>query len=153
MTTRLVDILNENGNVIHTFPISLEDKDKDTDAEDTAYKVKALEAAASARLAPDSELHGLTARMHTSRGGRMEPYGDELDVLSQTKSALEQEVREHAYFLWERDGRPEGRDEHYWNQALEDHHQKRAYVLWEQEGSHEGHAEGDWHQIGKFQQH
>ena len=151
MGTRLIDVLSKNGNVIHTFPITLEDEGGH--AEDAAYMAKALEAAACARLAPDSELQDLTARIHTSRGGRMEPYGDELDVLSQTKFALEQEVREQAYLLWEKDGRPEGRDEYYWNRALENHHQKRAYVLWQQEGSHEGHADEDWHQIGKFQEH
>jgi hypothetical protein len=31
----------------------------------------------------------------------------------------EEEVRMTAYFLWEQDGRPEGRDEHYWWAALE----------------------------------
>lgn len=31
----------------------------------------------------------------------------------------EEEVRVTAYFLWEQDGRPLGRDEHYWWLALE----------------------------------
>ena len=28
-------------------------------------------------------------------------------------------VRETAYFLWEQDGRPEGKEEEYWLRALE----------------------------------
>lgn len=31
----------------------------------------------------------------------------------------QEEVRRTAYFLWEQDGRPEGREEHYWWAALE----------------------------------
>lgn len=31
----------------------------------------------------------------------------------------QEEVRSTAYFLWEQDGRPDGRDEHYWWAALE----------------------------------
>ena len=31
----------------------------------------------------------------------------------------EEEVRSTAYFLWEQDGRPDGRDDHYWWAALE----------------------------------
>lgn len=34
-------------------------------------------------------------------------------------AAFEQAVRETAYFLWEQDGRPEGRETEYWFQALE----------------------------------
>ena len=33
--------------------------------------------------------------------------------------AFEQAVRETAYFLWEQDGRPEGREQDYWFKALE----------------------------------
>ncbi|HVX71737.1 MAG TPA: DUF2934 domain-containing protein [Devosia sp.] len=33
--------------------------------------------------------------------------------------AFEQAVRETAYFLWEQDGRPEGREQEYWFRALE----------------------------------
>jgi hypothetical protein len=32
---------------------------------------------------------------------------------------FEQAVRETAYFLWEQDGRPEGREQEYWYRALE----------------------------------
>lgn len=33
--------------------------------------------------------------------------------------AFEQSVRATAYFLWEKEGRPEGREQDYWFQALE----------------------------------
>lgn len=32
---------------------------------------------------------------------------------------FEHSVRDTAYFLWENDGRPEGREQEYWFQALE----------------------------------
>ena len=32
---------------------------------------------------------------------------------------FEQAVRETAYFLWEQDGRPDGREQQYWYLALE----------------------------------
>ena len=38
------------------------------------------------------------------------PWGD---------PAFEQAVRDTAYFLWEHDGRPEGREQDYWYAALE----------------------------------
>jgi len=68
-----------------------------------------LKAAAHAQLVPDADLKGLTTRMHLSRGGALEPYGDDRDVPSQTKQGLDQVVRERAYFLWEQEGCPEGR--------------------------------------------
>lgn len=146
----LVDVLNSNGNVIHTFPITL--GEKGTAPKEVEYEVKALEAAANARLVPDSDLQGLTARLHTSRGGQLEPYGDNVDINVETKDSLEQAVRERAYFLWEQDGCPEGKAKEYWYRALEQHRRERAYVLWQQEGSLEGHANQDWQQVSKFQE-
>jgi hypothetical protein len=43
---------------------------------------------------------------------------------------LEQAVRLTAYFLWEQDGRPEGRAEEYWRRALERHRNERTYDSW-----------------------
>jgi hypothetical protein len=105
MAERLVDILNSDGAVVHTFPITLGGSDT---ASDIDYQTKALEAAAHAQLVPDAELKSLTARMHISRGGALAPYGDNRDTSSETRETLEQAVRERAYFLWELDGRPEG---------------------------------------------
>jgi hypothetical protein len=37
--------------------------------------------------------------------------------MSDTNHDLETRIREHAYVLWEEDGRPEGRAEEYWERA------------------------------------
>jgi hypothetical protein len=148
MAERLVDVLGKNGNVIHTYPITLAESDA---ADDAKYKAKALEAAANGQLVPDAELKSLTARIHLGRGGRLAPYGDTLAGDSQTKVGLEHAVRERAYLLWEQDGRPEGRAEEYWHQALDQHLRERAYVLWQQEGSPEGRAEEHWRRVLDFE--
>jgi hypothetical protein len=148
MAERLVDVLGKNGNVIHTYPITLAESDA---ADDAKYKAKALEAAANGQLVPDADLKSLTARIHVGRGGHMGPYGDTLAGDSQTKIGLEQTVREHAYLLWEQDGRPKGRAEEYWHRALDQHLRERAYVLWQQEGSPEGRAEEYWHRVLDFE--
>ena len=76
MAERLVDVLDSSGAVIHTYPVTLDESAEAAD--ETAYKSKALEAAAHGRLVPDSELGTWTARMHVSRGGQMALYGDNL---------------------------------------------------------------------------
>jgi hypothetical protein len=149
MAERLVDVLDSNGMVIHTYPITLDESGGDVS--DAEYQAKALEAAAHGQLVPDAELGSLTARMHLSRGGPMQPYGDEISTTSETKLGLEQAVRERAYFLWEQEGRPEGRADEYWHRALDQHLRERAYVLWQQEGSPEGGADEYWHRLREFQ--
>ncbi len=149
MEERLVDVLDSNGRSIHTYPITLDEAGgAATEAE---FKAKALEAAAHGQLVPDGELESLTVRMHLSRGGRMQPYGDEVRTDSETKLGLEQAVRERAYLLWEQEGRPEGQAEEYWHRALDQHLRERAYVLWQQEGSPEGGADEHWHRLREFQ--
>ncbi len=149
MTERLVDILNRHGLTIHTYPITLEDPA----AADVDYERKALEAAAHGQLVPDDDLGKLTARMHISRGGHLQPSGDDVDSSSETKAGLEQEIRERAYLLWEKDGCPEGRSEEYWARALDQHLRNRAYVLWQQQGSHEGRADANWLRLEEFEAH
>ena len=39
----------------------------------------------------------------------------------------EEAVRRTAYFLWEQDGRAEGRDEYHWQKAQEMHRRQRNY--------------------------
>ncbi|MDB5361540.1 MAG: hypothetical protein JWO51_2837 [Rhodospirillales bacterium] len=144
---RLVDVLDRNGTVLHTYPVTLED-----DAGDEArYEAKALEAASHGQLVPDGELGGLTARMHVSRGGQLAPYGDDVAADSETKVGLEQAIRERAYLLWEQDGSQEGRAEEYWHRALDQHLRERAYLLWQQEGSPEGRADEYWRRIRDFE--
>jgi hypothetical protein len=150
MTERLVDVMDSSGNVLHTYPVTLGESDIAV-PEDIEYEAKALEAAAHGRLVPDAELGSLTARMHTERGGQMAPYGDELDRNSETKLGLDQVVRERAYALWEKDGRPDGRTEEYWHRALDEHLRERAYVLWQQEGSPEGRQDEYWRRLVAFQ--
>jgi hypothetical protein len=149
MAERLVDVLGSDGMVIHTYPITLDESGGS--ASDAEYKAKALAAAAHGQLVPDAELGSLTARMHLSRGGPMQPYGDEISTTSETKLGLEQAVRECAYFLWEQEGRSEGRADEYWHRALDQHLRGRAYVLWQQEGSPEGGADEYWHRLREFQ--
>ena len=148
MAMCLVDVLNEHGNVIHTFPITLEECDHPGD---DAYISKALKAAAYAHLAPDNDIHVLSARMHVSRSGHLEPYGDTLDANAQTKTGLEQEVRDQAYLLWEKEGSPEGQAKQNWSCALEQSRRERAYVLWQLNGCPEGSAESDWQQVSDFE--
>lgn len=145
MTERLVDILDSNGNVIHTYPVTL------NNGTDQDFLKKGLQAAASGQLVPDAGLAGLTARIHHSRGGRMAPEDDRLPGDSQTRRGLEQEVRERAYHLWEREGRLDGRSEEYWHRALDEHLRERAYVLWQQEGSQEGQADQNLQQVREFE--
>ena len=149
MPERLVDVLNSNGLVLHTFPVTLEDLGKTPD--DAEYEAKALAAAAHKQLVPDAELGSLTARMHVGRGGQMAPYGDHLDSDSETKVGLDRIVRELARSLWEQDGRPEGRSEEYWHRALDQRLRERAYVLWQQEGSPEGRADEYWRRVRDFE--
>jgi hypothetical protein len=53
MAEDLVDVLNSDGAVVHTFPITLDSSDIAPDAD---YEFKAFEAAAHAQLVPDAEL-------------------------------------------------------------------------------------------------
>jgi hypothetical protein len=149
MAERLVDVLDSTGRVIHTYPITLEGALGV--ASDAEYEAKALEAAGHGQLVPDAELAGLSARIHESRGGRLQPSDDEVSSTSETKLGLEQAVRERAHALWEEEGRQEGRAEEYWHRALDQHLRERAYVLWQQEGSPEGGADDDWERTREFQ--
>ena len=147
MTERLVDVLGIRKNVIHTFPITIEG----SETSDAQYEKKALEAAAYEKLVPDNELNGLTARMHISRRGPLEPHGDDRQVLAQTKESLDQIVRDRAYFLWEQEGCPEGRADEFWHRAHDQHLREGAYMLWQQESCPEGRADEYWHRTREFE--
>jgi hypothetical protein len=151
MTERLVDVVGSNNVALHTFPITLGDSDGPAVPKDADYERKALKAAAHAQLLPDADLKHLTTRMHVSRGGPLEPFGDDLDVSSQTKRGLDQVVRERAYLLWETDGCSHGGADEYWHRAHEQHLRERAYVLWQQEGCPEGRADEHWHRTQEFE--
>ncbi len=149
MSERLVDVKTTEGQVLHTFPVTI--ATSDVPANDGEYEEKALTAAAYAQIVPDAELKSLTSKMHVSRGGRLEPYGDNLEVLSQTKQGLDQAIRERAYHLWQAAGGSEGGADDYWNCAREQHLRERAYVLWQQDGSPAGRAEDHWHRTCEFE--
>jgi hypothetical protein len=149
MAERLVDVLNSNKAVLHTYPITI--GAPDIIPNDTEYEAKAVKAAAYAQLVPDAALTSLTTRMHVGRGGALAPYGDDRGILSETKQGLDQIVRERAYLLWEKDGCPHGRAEEYWHSAHDQRLRERAYVLWQQEGRPEGRAEEQWHQSRQFE--
>ncbi len=149
MAERLVDVLNHNKSVLHTYPVTVRGSDAAT--KDAEFEEKASRAAAHAQLVPDADLKSLTTRMHVSHGGAMAPYGDDGDVLSQTKQGLDRVVRERAYFLWQHEGCPEDRAEEYWNRAHDQHLRERAYVLWQQEGCPEGRADEYWHRTCEFE--
>jgi hypothetical protein len=154
MNERLIDVLDSNGTVLHTYPITLSESAHTADAfDDSPYRLKALAAAAHSRLVADTELSSLTARLHIDRGGQLAPYGDDIDSNSETKRALDEAVRERAYLLWECDGRPDGRAEEYWQRARDQHIRERAYVLWQQQGSPEGRQDEFWRRLVDFQAH
>ena len=49
-------------------------------------------------------------------------------------AGFEEAVRKTAYFLWEQDGRPDGRHEDYYLRALEQHRRERQYDRWLEDG-------------------
>jgi Protein of unknown function (DUF2934) len=149
VTERLVDVKTAEGQVLHTFPVTI--ATSGVPANDGDYEEKALTAAAHAQIVPDAELKSLTSKMHVSRGGRLEPYGDNLEVLSQTNQGLDQAIRERAYLLWEADGCQEGGADDYWHRARDHNLRERAYVLWQQDGSPAGRAEDHWHRTCEFE--
>ena len=57
---------------------------------------------------------------------------------------LAEAIRRTAYFLWEQDGRPEGRAQDYWLRAKEAHLRQLAFDHWLQEGAPDGRAGAHW---------
>lgn len=50
-------------------------------------------------------------------------------------TAMAEQIRQTAYFLWEHDGRPEGRAMDYWVRAKQMHQRQLAYDRWLAEGT------------------
>ena len=148
MKERLVDV-KMGERLLHTFPVSISDPLAETG--DEAFKKKALEAAANSQLVAHAELAGLSATMHVSRGGPLEPDNDGLSVLAETKAGLDQVVRERAYALWEHAGRPDGRGDEFWHQAQQERWRERAYALWERDGGPAAPADEHWNSIRDFE--
>jgi Protein of unknown function (DUF2934) len=148
MPERLVDVEKQGSRVLHTFPVTVSAPPE----EEGAFKHKALEAAANAKLVPNEELDSLNAKMHVSRGGQLTPYGDPHGVLAETKAGLDQVVRERAYLLWAQAGRPDGHADDFWHQAQHQRLSERAYALWEREGCPEGKADDHWFRTRAFEE-
>ncbi|WP_428491172.1 DUF2934 domain-containing protein [Rhodopila sp.] len=119
MQERLVDVLNENNNVLHVFPVQIEADDTALKAPD--FEQKALEAAAAAEIVPHLEEKKLKARLHVTRGGPLMPYGDSLQTKNEQKMRLEERIRERAYFLWQEAGCPDNQADGFWQHACEIH--------------------------------
>jgi hypothetical protein len=64
-------------------------------------------------------------------------------------NAVAEAVRATAYFLWEQDGRPEGRSFDYWVRAKEQHLRQLAYDKWLAEGAPVGRDEAIWLDVAK----
>jgi hypothetical protein len=64
MSERLVDVEKRGAKVLHTFPVTI----SAPVVGEEAFKEKALEAAAHAKLVPNEELESLNTKMHVSRG-------------------------------------------------------------------------------------
>lgn len=148
MGERLVDVSNSNETVLHTYPVTVDERHANND---NKFEEKAVLAASFDELVSDPRT--LTTKMHVSRGGALTPYGDARNVHSQTKAGVEQSVRESAYYLWEREGCPEGRATEFWDRAHEQTIRERAYTLWQQEGCPEGRAEEIWQKTREFGTH
>jgi hypothetical protein len=148
MPERLVDVEKWGAKVLHTFPVTVSAPPE----EEAAFKQKALEAAANAKLVPNEELDSLNAKMHVSRSGPLTPYGDPHGVLAETKEGLDQVVRERAYLLWEQAGCPEGLADDFWHQAQHQRFCERAYAVWEREGCPEGKADEHWFRTRAFEE-
>jgi Protein of unknown function (DUF2934) len=58
---------------------------------------------------------------------------------------LAESIRRTAYFLWQHDGRPEGRALDYWLRAKDMHLRQLAYDRWLAEGTPVGRADAHWH--------
>jgi hypothetical protein len=148
MSERLVDV-KTGERLLHTFPVTT--SDRPAEAGDESFKKKALEAAANAKVVPNKELGTLSAHMHFSRGGPLQPNPDPLGVLAETKEGLDQVVRERAFLLWEHAGRPDDRADDFWYEAQYQRWCERAYALWEREGCPEGKADEHWYRTLDFE--
>ncbi|MGN6101181.1 MAG: DUF2934 domain-containing protein [Devosia sp.] len=65
---------------------------------------------------------------------------------SDTSSISDDAVRRTAFFLWEQDGRPPGRELYYWEKALEQHIRQLAYDRWLPQSEPAGRADSHKHE-------
>ncbi|MCP8884077.1 DUF2934 domain-containing protein [Devosia sp. XJ19-1] len=59
-------------------------------------------------------------------------------------TAMAEQIRQTAYFLWENDGRPEGKAMDYWVRAKQLHQRQLAYDRWLADGAPLDRSEVHW---------
>jgi hypothetical protein len=64
MAERKVDVMDNAGKVLHTYPITL--GASNTSPKDADYEKEALSAARTAKLVPEADFAHLKTRMHTA---------------------------------------------------------------------------------------
>ncbi|QQR41068.1 DUF2934 domain-containing protein [Devosia rhizoryzae] len=67
----------------------------------------------------------------------------------QKNTAVAEQIRQTAYFLWEQDGRPEGRAMDYWLRAKAMHQRQMAFDRWLAEGTPPDRSAEHWRDAGK----
>ena len=67
----------------------------------------------------------------------------------QKNRAVAEQIRQTAYFLWEQDGRPEGRATEYWLRAKQSLQRQLAYDRFLAEGAPPGRSDQHWHDAGE----
>lgn len=64
MTARNVDVMDNAGKILHTYPITLSGPNKTP--RDSDYASAALTAARTAKLVPETQFSSLTTRVHAA---------------------------------------------------------------------------------------
>ena len=59
-------------------------------------------------------------------------------------------VRRTAFFLWEQDGKPVGKELYYWEKALEQHIRQLAYDRWLADGTPLGREAAYWQEAERL---
>ncbi|WP_428376807.1 DUF2934 domain-containing protein [Lichenicoccus sp.] len=114
MEERLVDILDGHNRILHVFPVPADAGRNEADCVQEAVKE-----ATHLRLVPDADLPALHGRPHVSRGGRLAPVADVLDLRADEATRRDNAIRLRAYFMWLDEGCPDGRAVQHWLQAAE----------------------------------
>jgi len=142
MAERKVDVFDGDGVVLRTF--TFPDAKGGEAPSDTDLVARALQAARDAQLVPAERFGQLNAVVQPQQNVPAATEGDLAPPLEQAERDFDAAVRDTAYFLWEQDGRPEGKAEIYWHRALEQHYRERAYSRWLLEGKPEGRDQEIW---------
>jgi hypothetical protein len=84
--------------------------------------LKAADEAVVRPLQPDRSGEGKRSEHHGRPVWQVpdDPEGERQDAASVARHEPEYHLRERAYFLWEREGRPEGRAHEFWDRARQE---------------------------------